>query len=113
LVMETQIPPFGEAGGSGGVLVNIGYIDLASGNVQPLSENTTLEPQPVKEKITAPQPNEKIVTQEIEEAPAVATAKKTVPKKIETKKAPVITETKPVVKEKTVDQRAIYKGKTN
>src|SRR5689334_8656630 len=79
LVMKTQIPPFGEAGGSGGVLVNIGYVDLASGNVQPLSENTTLEPQPVKEKVTSTPENEKIATQDNEESVPVVTAKKTVP----------------------------------
>ena len=113
LVMKIKIPPFGEAGGGGGVLVNIGYVDLASGNVQPLSENITTEPQPVKEKVTSAQENEKIATQDFEESAPVVTAKKTEPKKTETKKTPVVTETKPTVKEKTVDQRALYRGKTN
>jgi TonB family protein len=113
LVMEIKIPPFGEAGGGGGVLVNIGYVDLASGDVQPLSENITTEPQPVKEKITASHSNEKIATQEFEESTPVVTSKKTETKKTETKKTTTVTETKPVVKEKTVDQKAMYKGKTN
>jgi len=34
-VMKTPIPPFPEPGGGGGVLVNIGYVDLASGAIQP------------------------------------------------------------------------------
>ena len=112
LVMETKIPPFG---GGGGVLVNIGYVDLASGDVQPISDNVTEEPQPVKEKVSStPQP-EKILTQETEEAPAVVTPKKAEPKKTEPKKTtPVVTETKTPVKEAPkVDQRAIYKGKSN
>jgi TonB family protein len=114
LVMKINIPPFEEAGGGGGVLVNIGYVDLASGNVQPLSESTTTEPQPVKEKVTTAQENEKIATQDFEESHPVVTAKKTETKKTVTKKTPVVTETKKTtVKEKTVDQRALYKGKTN
>lgn len=111
LVMKIKIPPFGPAGGGGGVLVNIGYIDLASGSVQPLSENITAEPQPVEEKVTNTKEAEKILTQETEEAPRVVTAKKTEPKKTETKKTPV-TETKPVVKERKVDETALYKGPT-
>src|SRR4051812_46821848 len=75
-VMKTPIPPFPEPGGSGGVLVNIGYVDLASGEIQPMSEKVTKEPQPVK---VPPQPKaaeEKIVTQNNEEAVAVNEAKK-------------------------------------
>jgi TonB family protein len=113
LVMSTKIPPFGEAGGGGGVLVNIGYVDLASGDVQPLSENVTTEPQPVKEKVTSAKENEKIATQDFEESHPVVTAKKTAPKKTETKKTITVTETKPVVKEKTVDSHSLYKGKSN
>jgi len=114
LVMSTKIPPFEEASGGSGVLVNIGYVDLASGDVQPLSENVTTEPQPVKEKIVPSQENEKIATQETEEAPAVVTSKKTETKKTETKKN-VVTETKktPVKEERKADQRALYHGKTN
>lgn len=114
LVMNTKIPPFEESGGGGGVLVNIGYVDLSSGNVQPRSENTTTQPQPEKEKATPSQPVEKIATQDVEETAPVVNAKKTTTKKTDTKKTPLVTETKKtVVKEKTVDQRAIYKGKTN
>ena len=114
LVMSTQIPPFGEPAGGGSVLVNIGYVDLASGDVQPLSENVTKEPQPVKEKAAPSQENEKIATQETEEAPAVVTSKKTETKKTETKKN-VVTETKktPVKEERKADQHALYHGKTN
>lgn len=115
LVMNTKIPPFEESGGGGGVLVNIGYVDLASGNVQPLSENTTTEPQPVKEKMTPTQPAEKIATQDVEESTPIVNAKKTTTKKTDTKKTPVVTEAKKTVvkEERKADQRSLYKGKTN
>ena len=114
LVMKVKIPPFGEAGGGGSVLVNIGYVDLASGDVQPISQNVTVEPQPVKAKVTPSQQEEKIATQDFEESTPVVTAKKTAPKKTETKKPPVVTETKtPVKEEPKVDRRALYKGKSN
>jgi TonB family protein len=111
IVMKIKIPPFG---GGGGVLVNIGYVDMASGEIQPLSDNITAEPQPVKEKISSSPENEKIATQDFEASASVASSKKTETKKTETKKNPVVTETKaPVKEERKVDTRAIYKGKPN
>src|SRR5262245_27777544 len=73
-ILRIPIPPFPEAGGGGGVLVNIGYIDLASGEIQPMSENITQNPQPVAQPQAKSQ-EEKIVTQENEEAVAVNDAK--------------------------------------
>src|SRR5436189_6266289 len=78
MVMKSSIPPFPEAGGGGGVLVNIGYIDLASGEIQPMSEKTTAHPQPIKVQQQPKTAEEKIVTQNNEEAIAVnATTKDT------------------------------------
>ena len=78
--MKTPVPPFPEAGGGGGVLVNIGYVDAATGEVQPMSPNVTQEPQPVK-AIPQPAPEEKITTQEAEESVAMNSSEKKAVKK--------------------------------
>jgi outer membrane biosynthesis protein TonB len=112
-VMTTPIPPFPESGGGGGVLVNIGYVDLASGTVQPLSETVTKTPQPEK---VPPQPKtqeQKIVTQENEDAVAVNTSKKDIHKP-EKKTTPAVAQ--PVkevrrVPERKADPGSLYAGK--
>ena len=112
-LMTTTIPPFPEAGGGGGVLVNIGVLDEASGDVQPMSENITKEPVVEKVKPAISQ-EEKIATQDIEEAP-IAKENKTEKKIVKPVKTDVKTtkvEKKPVEPVKIVDQRAIYQGKT-
>jgi TonB family protein len=107
-VMTSTIPPFPEAGGGGGVLVNIGYVDEASGQVQPMSSTVTPEPQQIK-AVSQPAPEEKITTQEDEESVAMNTSDKKVKK--ETKKpTETVTKTEPV---KTVDAGSLYKGKKN
>ena len=105
-------------GGGEGVLVNIGYMDMATGEEQPMSENTTEQPV-VKEKVQ-PQTSEEapVITQDVEDAPVI---EKKEPKKIIKKVTPTPiketvvkkVETAPVVVERKVDQKAIYKGKTN
>jgi len=114
-VFTIAIPPFPEAGGSGGVLVNIGYIDLASGEVQPMSETVSKEPQPVKVQPQAKSQEEKIVTQENEEAVAVNDVKRDAKKKEKKVTEPVTQPVKEVVKvpEKKADPNSIYKGKSN
>ena len=113
--MHTKIPPFG---GGGGSQSNLGLIEIAYGDVQPVSENQTIEPVPVQ---TTPQEKiqeEEIATQDLEEAPPIVEKKEI--KKPE-KKAPVKT-TAPPAKEKPkepvkpaqkVDPIALYKGKSN
>ncbi|MCX6274325.1 MAG: energy transducer TonB [Bacteroidetes bacterium] len=108
-VMTTPVPPFPEAGGGGGVLVNIGYLDAASGDVQPISSTVTPDPQQVK-AIPQPAPDEKITTQEDEESVAMNTSEKKVARK-DVKKPP--TDTKKPEPVKTVDAAGIYKGKSN
>ncbi|HRH67458.1 MAG TPA: TonB family protein [Bacteroidia bacterium] len=115
VMVRTQIPPFPETGGGGGVIVNIGYIDEAGGEIQPMSEN--ISENPALTKVTpATQPEENIATQDIEEsgiAREVRDPKKTDVKRVIT---PVTTpkDNKRVVEPvKVVDQRAIYKGKSN
>ncbi len=110
-MMKTQVPPFPEAGGNGGVLVNIGTVDEASGDVQPMAE--VISKAPVAEKVTpTTAPEENFATQDNEKVdiPPV--------KKVETKKdvKPVKTDvkvvsTKPAEPVKTVNPSAIYQGK--
>jgi TonB family protein len=107
-VMKTPVPPFPEAGGGGGVLVDIGYVDAATGNVQPMSTTVAPEPHQVK-TVPAPAPEEKVTTQEQEESVAMNSSEKKIKK--ETKKPP--TETKHAEPVKTVDAASIYKGKKN
>jgi TonB family protein len=108
-VMTAPVPPFPEAGGGGGVLVNIGYLDAASGDVQPMSSTVTPDPQPVK-AIPQPAPEEKITTQEDEESVAMNASDKKELKKVVKKP---LTETKKAEPVKTVDAASMYKGKKN
>ena len=115
VMVKTQIPPFPETGGGGGVIVNIGYVDEAGGEIQPMSENITEDPSLTKAKPVV-QPEENFVTQDLEESGVAREVKD--PKKVDVQKVkPTITtpkETKPVVEPvKTVDARALYKGKSN
>ena len=114
-ILTTPDPPMG---GGEGVLVNIGYMDMASGEIQPMSENTTEDPV-VKENVPPPVADEApVVTQDIEDAVSIA---KKEPKKIvkkvtpEPEKVAVIkkADPTPIIVERKADQKAIYKGKTN
>ena len=110
-LMTTTIPPFPEAGGGGGVLVNIGTLEEAAGNVQPMSEVIVKDPEPEKVKPTN-QAEEKIVTQNFEEAPIVK-ENKVVKKNVVTTKVVTASEIKPKVEPvKKADPDAMYKGKT-
>jgi outer membrane biosynthesis protein TonB len=108
--MRIQIPPFPESGG-GGVLVDIGFVDEASGKIQPVSSNVITEAVP--EKVNTRNDPESFATQDLEEAPIIK--KENVVKK----KEPVKTATKP--KETTkpaepvrrADPKASYPGSTN
>jgi outer membrane biosynthesis protein TonB len=111
-LMTISIPPFPETGGGGGVIVNIGVLDEASGDIQPMSENITKDPIVEKVKPAISQ-EEKVVTQDFEEAP-IAKEEKIEKKNVKPVKTEVKTtkETKKVEPVKTVDQRALYQGKT-
>jgi hypothetical protein len=113
-VMHTPNPPFPETGGGGGVLVNIGYVDMASGDEQPLSEETTTDPSVANVKPT-PADEEEFATQETEEAPVAKTSKSDKPKvtpKDNTPK-PITTPKKPVEEPRKADPRALFPGRTN
>jgi outer membrane biosynthesis protein TonB len=112
-----QTPPK-EVEGTGGILVNYGTTDAGMGtdytsveqpsvaekanHVQP----NKVTPAPPTEKVQAESSDKKIVTQNNEDAPAVAT----------TSKKPttaVVTQSIKSVAKPTVNQNALYKGKTN
>lgn len=113
IMMRSTIPPFPEAGGSGGVLVNIGYLDAATGEIQPMSENITENPSPVKVKQQPTTEEEKILTSTDVESPVIKTSEKNEKKKKSVKeiKTPVKTEIKVSVPVRIVDPRALYQGK--
>ena len=111
-LMKIRIPPFPEAGGGGGVLVNIGVLEEAAGDVQPMSENVTKAPVP--EKIIQQQaPEEKVATQNFEESPIAKEVKehKKIIKEVKTEVKPIKIEPK-VEPVKTVNTKALYPGKT-
>ncbi len=112
-VMNTPVPPFPEAGGSGGVLVNIGYLDAATGEIQPMSENITQDPNPVIDQSQPKTQEEKILTSENDEAVAVKEVKveKKDLKKIKPNVQSVKVEKKIVVPVRVVDTKALYQGK--
>ena len=96
VVMNTTIPPFPESGGGGGVLVNIGYIDAATGAIQPLSQNVAEHPEVVKTQ-PSPKSEEKVATQENEESVAMNDTKKNIKKHDSKVKVPPVREEKKVV----------------
>jgi TonB family protein len=117
IMMRSSMPPFPDvAGGSGGVLVNIGYLDAASGEIQPMSENTSQEPNPVKEQPQPKTEEEKILTSNDAESPLIKEVdkKKTTKvnkKNVKTTVPPVITKKEIPVPVRKVDPLALYQGK--
>ena len=110
-MLKTQVPPFPETGGSGGVIVNIGTVDEASGEIQPMAE--VISKDPVVEKIPpATVPEEDIATQDMEEVNIPPAKKVDVKKDVKPTKADVKTTIKPAEPVKTVNPSAIYQGKT-
>lgn len=110
IILRTPIPPYPEGGGGkgDGIELNLGFSDAGMGNnpqelATPEKENPQTEAKP---------DNERLLTQDVEEAPDInekIADKK--PKKIETPKKPVKTETekpKPVV-----NKNALYKPSAN
>lgn len=110
-MLKTEVPPFPETGGSGGVIVNIGMVDEASGDIQPMADVVSKEP--VVEKV---QPNtapvENIATQDLEEVNIPPAKKVDTKKDVKPTKTEVKTTTKPAEPVKTVNTSALYQGKT-
>ncbi len=105
--------------GTGGILVNYGTVDEGMGSDymsmeepsvaehanQTMPDKVTPTP-PTEEKVQSDNSNKDVVTQNNEDAPEVAANTKTQSNTVATK--PTKAETKP-----TVNQNALYKGKTN
>ncbi|HQV00813.1 MAG TPA: hypothetical protein PLO59_06605, partial [Bacteroidia bacterium] len=113
--LSTPNPPFADAGG-GGMLVSIGTVDEASGQIQATSEITSTQPQQTE---PIPQPAssnaEEIITTENENTVAVKPVEKTNKKPTETKTVkPVETKVNPTATTKTperqLNQSALFKG---
>jgi TonB family protein len=114
-----QNPPV-QVDGTGGILVNYGTTDEGSGKeylsteqpsqaekVNHTQPDKVTEQQPTEQKTQVDNSPEKVVTQNTEDAAAVATeTKKTTTQQV------VTTPVKPVKKE-VVNQNALYKGATN
>jgi outer membrane biosynthesis protein TonB len=100
-LMKTSIPPFPESDGGGGRYISIGTLADASGDVQPMSEENKTQPVPVVKQQQAPE--EKVVTQETEEAKVAYEEKKVKPKE---NVKPVVS--KPV--ERKPDEKMLYHG---
>ncbi|MBS1765109.1 MAG: hypothetical protein JSS90_09105 [Bacteroidetes bacterium] len=112
--MHTKIPPFG--GGGGAESANIGFVEISSGDVQPLSENVSENPQVQPQPQPAAEVKEQnFATQETEESTALENKeKKEVKKEVKSVNTPVKTEVKkvePVVPK--VNAAALYPGKKN
>ena len=110
-MLKTEVPPFPETGGSGGVIVNIGMVDEASGDIQPMADVVSKEP--VVEKVQpATAPEENIATQELEEVNIPPVKKVDTKKDVKPTKTEVKNTTKPTEPVKTVNTSALYQGKT-
>ncbi|HQV99951.1 MAG TPA: hypothetical protein PLZ91_06490 [Bacteroidia bacterium] len=110
-MLKTEVPPFPETGGSGGVIVNIGMVDEASGDIQPMADVVSKEP--VVEKVQpATAPEENIATQELEEVNIPPVKKVDTKKDVKPTKTEVKNTTKPAEPVKTVNTSALYQGKT-
>jgi colicin import membrane protein len=104
-----------------GILINFGTDDFGFGEIEPaysdLPDNQQVESQPEENVVESD--NEEIITQDFEESAAVKEEKVTPEKKTEKKEVitKTVTETKeeesiqPVVEEKKVNERALYKGR--
>jgi TonB family protein len=114
IVMTTPIPPFPESGGGGGVLVNIGYVESATGDVQPMSEVISEDPSITSQKQLESE-EENIATQEFEDSPITKEKKEDKKTEAHSKKqdAKASQEVKkPAEPQKTANPLALYKGKS-
>ncbi|RFZ95198.1 energy transducer TonB [Mucilaginibacter conchicola] len=111
--------PVKEEDGTGGILVNYGTVDEGMGNDYMSTEEPSVAEKanstkpdkvtpapPTEEKVEADQSDKNVVTQANEDAPEVTANSKAPSKTVAT--TPTKTEAKP-----TVNQNALYKGKTN
>ena len=117
-MIRIPIPPFPDAaGGNGGVLVNIGMEESASGDDQPIAENDLAAEKNVSDQ-SSPETEENVATQDAENVAVATPVKKVIHK---TKAVPLKedakAEKKPEIKievpVRVVNNQALYKGKNN
>ncbi len=115
MMIHIPNPPFPEeGGGNGGVLVNIGFEDAASGEIQPMAEVVDPTVQVNSEAINDAE--EAVATQDNEEATPVIVNKDTPKDKPKNTKTEPVKKTEPIKVEvpvRTVNIAALYKGKNN
>jgi len=109
--VKRPFPPLDE---TGGVMVNLGYMDEGSGQIQPTGVTEVVEvPQPAKTTPTAKTNNDKIISQENSDVVVNAKKKDTKKKNIKTEKTtpslPVVEAPKTVAPPKP---KAMYTGGT-
>lgn len=113
MVVGLPDPPL-EGSGSG-MVVNLGYVDESTGDIQPLNDNQTEPIVTQKEMQQTAAAQEKIITQSIEESEKIATTDKPVTDKVQDVKpneTTNATETQ-VEQPRTVDPTTLYTGKKN
>ncbi len=109
-MLTTPDPPLS---GGEGMVVNLGYVDESTGEIQPMSETTTETPSPVPENQEPQlQEQENVVTQDIEETEKIAVTENPKPTVKEAVVKAIVEQPK-VIEEKKADPRALFKGKNN
>jgi hypothetical protein len=114
-LLTFSLPPKPEEQGMGGILVNYGTTDEGSGNdfmsmEEPSKSEKANKSQPTKvttEQNTSPsadESNQKVVTQDAEDAPAVSDKKS---------KSTTAAQTEKAAPQRVPDQRALFKGMKN
>jgi hypothetical protein len=101
---------------SEGMVVNLGYVDESTGDIQPLSEDQNKQPIITHEQIKSNQTqNEKIITQSIEETEAIKTSEKLTQNVSEDKNNEKPTEnvTDNQPQQTPINPAILYKGKKN
>lgn len=113
LIYFVLTPPDPPLSGGEGMVVNLGYVDEATGDIQPMSEDVTTDPQPVEPTPSLSQPvTDNVVTQNEEKTADIkvsdAPPSETRSQVTDNRTTEVPKKTEP---ERTVDARALYKGK--
>lgn len=111
IAITTPIPPFPEEAGGTGALVDIGYVDAGTGNVQPLSELVTEQPVVVQNNTSVQEEN--YLTQDVEEANVSEKEKKNVDDKKVRPSNDVKVKTQKVEEPRKANPNALYPGKRN
>lgn len=105
IILHTPIPPYPEGGGGtgSGIELNLGFTDEGMGN------NQAELPAAVKEPEPEPKDDDQVLTQDVEDAPAISDPIKKPTKKVEEK--PIKKE--PEKPKQVVNTKALYPSRSN